>query len=59
MKKYHAIIHHRTQTTRNTVIFNMKCDNIGVSIVEAYKKFSKKRPKATRIDHIDIIEHKA
>lgn len=59
MKKYLATVYYRTKTTCNTIMFDVKCDNHEVAVVEVRKKFSKQRPKAIKIDQIDIVEHKA
>lgn len=55
MKTYLATVYYRTQTTCNTWMIDVQCNNDEAAFYEVRRLFKKARPRALKIDQIDLI----
>lgn len=55
MKNYLATVYYRTTKSCNTWMVDVQCNNEEAAVHEIRRLFAKARPKAIKIDQIDIV----
>jgi hypothetical protein len=52
---FHATAYYRTHGGCNTVLFDVKADDFDAALTEARRLFATRRPRALRLDRIEIV----